>query len=112
MGTMICQDRLGTSVTREFVFRTGRCPTTCYDCAGWQADPSQMWLIISLSCAVTPITLTLFQSWLQPRNADGSLMRVGDVRRLQEEEEEEEEDSSSSAVVEGGFTTAGVDDSL
>jgi hypothetical protein len=71
-----------------------------------------MWLIISLSCAVTPITLTLFQSWLQPRNADGSLMRVGDVRRLQEEEEEE--DSSSSAVVEGGFTTAGagVDDSL
>ena len=71
-----------------------------------------MWLIISLSCAVTPITLTLFPSWLQPRNADGSLMRVGDVRRLQEEEEEEEEDSSSSAVVEGGFTTAGVDDSL
>ena len=109
---MICQDRLGTSVRRKFVFRTGRCPTTCYDCAGWQADPSQMWLIISLSCAVTPITLTLFQSWLQPRNADGSLMRVSDVRRLQEEEEEE--DSSSSAVVEGGFTTAGayVDDSL
>ena len=65
-----------------------------------------MWLIISLSCAVTPITLTLFQSWLQPRNADGSLMRVGDVRRLQEEEEEEDS-SSSSAVVEGGFTTAG-----
>ena len=32
-----------------------------------------------MSCCVTPIMLTLFQSSVHPRNSDGTLMQIGDV---------------------------------
>ena len=54
----------------------GKCPTTCYDCAGWaeKVAPATMWLVIAISCTITPISLTIFRKWIEPINEDGSPM--------------------------------------
>ena len=49
------------------------------DCAGWSAEPERLWLIIAISCIITPVTITVFRKWIEPINADGSPMQMGDT---------------------------------
>ena len=63
------------------------------DCAGWSAQPERLWLIIAVSCIITPITITVFRKWIEPINADGSPMQMGDTNTSELEAGEQKGDS-------------------
>ena len=75
---MSCQDLN----TLNGLSTVGKCPETCYDCAGWEASPQRMWFLIAISCAITPFTLTVFRKFIEPINEDGSPMQMSDAIAL------------------------------
>lgn len=71
------QGCLGLDVTAGLT-APGHCPQTCLDCAGWNSDPNTMWLVIAVSCCVSPVAITLLRKWIEPLNPDGTPMQIGD----------------------------------